>query len=101
METINAIAKARFASAQPQRVHLHKDAMLQSDLICMEPGQEAKVVSGRWVYYMVKGRARLRTAASEAELDPGAVVGLEPDEKHTIVNVGEQRLICFAVGCGT
>lgn len=101
MKAVNAIAKARFASAQPQRVHLHKDAMLRSDLICMEPGQEAKVVSGRWAYYLVKGRARLRASGGEIELAPGAAVDLEPDEKHTLINVGEQRLICFAVGCKT
>lgn len=101
METVNAIAKARFASSQPQRVHLHKDSLLQSDLICMEPGQEFDAASGRWSYYVVKGQARVRTAAGQADLAPGAVVDFAPDEKHTITNIGEQRLICFAVGCET
>ena len=99
MEIINAIARARFASSQPQRVRLGKDSKLQSELVCMEPGQELEVMSGRWVYYVVKGHARAGTAEGEADLAAGTFADFEPDQKHTITNTGEQRLICFAVGC--
>ena len=99
MEIINAIAKARFASSQPQRVHLGTDAQLESALICMEPGQELVVGSARWVYYVVKGQARVCTSEGEADLVPGAFAGFAPGQKHTITNTGEQRLICFAVAC--
>ena len=99
MEVINAIAKARFASSQAQRVRLHKGPLLQSELVCMEPGQELDVASGKWVYYVVKGRARARTAEGEADLAAGSVADFPPGQKHTITNTGEQRLICFAVGC--
>ena len=101
MEVINAIAKARFASSQPQRVRLHKDSRLLSELVCMEPGQALDVTSGRWVYYEVKGCARASTAEGEADLSAGAVADFAPDQKHTIMNTGEQRLICFAVACET
>ena len=99
MEIINAIAKARFASSQPQRVRLGKDGHLRSELICMEPGQQLAVMSGRWVYYVVKGQARVCAGQDEADLVPGALAGFSPDEKHTISNTGEQRLICFAGAC--
>ena len=99
MEIVNAIAKARFASSQPQRVRLHKDAALQSELICMEPGQELDVTSGKWVYYVVKGHARVRTAEGEADLSTGTFADFTTDPRHAIMNTGEQRLICFAAGC--
>ena len=99
MEIINAIAKARFASSQPQRVRLGRDSSLQSELICMEPGQELEVASGKWVYYVLKGDARVGTAESEANLSAGVLADFSAEQKHSITNTGEQRLICFAVGC--
>ncbi len=98
MEIINAIAKARFASSQPQCVQLHKDKALAAELFCMEPGQKLDIASGRWVYYVVKGRARIVAAAAESDLAPGQVAAAELNEKHCITNIREQRLICFAAG---
>jgi len=99
MEITNAIAKARFASSQPQRVRLHKASPVQSELVCMEPGQTLDVASGKWVYYVIKGQACARTADGEADLSAGTFAEFAPNQKHTIVNTGEQRLICFAVEC--
>ena len=98
MEIVNAIAKARFASSGPQCVSLQKDDLLQAELLCIEPGQELTVTVGRWVYYLVKGTARLCAGGEESELAAGHAVGLAPNERHSITNIGEQRLICFAVG---
>jgi len=98
MEIINAIAKARFASSQPQCVQLHKDNALAAELLCMEPGQTLDIASGQWLYYIVKGRARIVAAGTEGDLAPGQVAALELNEKHSITNIGEQRLICFVAG---
>jgi len=101
MEIINAIAKARFASSRPQCVQLHKDDAMAGELVCMEPGQDLTVASGRWLYYIIKGQARIATPEDQNDLAPGQVAALAPGEKHCITNIGEQRLICFAVGQDT
>jgi len=98
MEIVNAIAKARFASVRAQCVQLHKGASLSSELLCMEPGQKLDVTSGRWLYYVVKGRARIDVDGVEGDLAPGQMAALELNEKHRITNIGEQRLICFTAG---
>ncbi len=98
MEIVNAIAKARFASSGPQCVSLRKDGPAQAELLCMEPGQELTVTAGRWVYYLVKGTARLCAGGEDHELAAGQVAAMSPNERHSIANIGEQRLICFAVG---
>ena len=98
MDIVNAIAKARFASSGPQCVSLLKGDLSQVELLCMEPGQELTVTTGRWVYYLVKGMARLCSGGQEHEVAAGQVAAMSPNERHSIANTGEQRLICFAVG---
>ena len=98
MEVINAIAKARFASAKAQCVPLHKSGSQQTELLCMEPGQELKVSRGRWLYYVVKGRARVVAGDCDQELAAGQIAAAADGERHSVHNAGEQRLVCLAVG---
>ncbi len=97
MELINAIAKARFASARPQRVRLHKSSSLIMELVCMEPAQQLDVDSGCWVYYVVKGIARLTGGGEKDELAAGHMATLRKNEPHTIANAAQQRLVCIAI----
>ena len=96
MDLVNAIAKARFSTAKAQRVHLFAGEDLRVELLCLEPGQEARIEAGQWVYYVVTGSARL-VGASEGELAAGHVGASGADEAHTVRCVGEQRLVCIAV----
>jgi len=98
MNVVNAIAKARFGSARPQRIVLHKDDAGPAELLCFEPGQTLKVQSGQWSYYVVTGRATLECNGSTSQLAPGQFAAGAPDEPHTLSNPGEQRLICLALG---
>ncbi len=97
MECVNAISKVRFGSSKPQRVQLAGSNALQSELICMEPGQQVKVSSTECTYYIIKGTASLTTAEKTAELAAGQFVSVGPDEKHTLAAHGDDRLICISV----
>jgi hypothetical protein len=98
MDILNAIAKARFASAKPQRVQLHKGSRAPIDLLCMEPGQKLRVTDGPWAYYVLTGTARMESGESSADLPAGQLAVLAGDELHTIATGGEQRLVCLAIG---
>jgi len=98
MDIGNAIAKVRFSSARPQRVQLYKGMSLQTDVICLEPGQKLKVTSGEWVYYVVTGKAGVNCGAERFELPTGQFAAAADGETHTISNAGEQRLVVLAVG---
>ncbi len=97
MECVNAISKVRFGSAKPQRVQLAKNNELQSELICMEPGQQLKVSSTECAYYIIKGTASLTTADKTADLSAGQFVSVGHDERHTLTANGDDRLICISV----
>ena len=97
METVNAIAKARFASARPQRVHLHRGAALAAELVCLEPSQEIRNESGAWCYYVVRGSVTLAAGGPPRELSMGHAAATEAGEKHRLRNESEQRAICLAV----
>jgi len=96
VDVANAISKVRFGSARPQRVHLHKGDGLAAELLCMEPGQQTRVLHGEWMYYVIAGHATVRAGAEESEIASGHSVAFAPDEDHTIANVDEGRLICLA-----
>ena len=98
MDLVNAIAKVRFASAKPQRVQLHKGDSMLTDLLCMEPGQETEGQAGQWTYYVVAGTAAITGADGGGELPAGQLAAVPEGERHSITNVGEQRLICLVVG---
>ncbi len=98
MNFTNAIAKVRFASAKPQKVTLNKSDSLTAELLCLEPGQNMKVASGQWNYYVITGTATIGSAEGSTDLPTGQFAGSETDEPHTITNDGEQRLIILAVG---
>ena len=98
MDIVNAIAKVRFSSARPQRINIHKSGQLVAELLCLEPGQEVKVNSGQRLYYVIRGTATLATADKKDELPMGQFAAAEPDEKHSIINASEQRVICLTVG---
>ena len=98
MELVNAIAKARFASARAQRVVLHKDESVQMDLLCLEPEQELSAARGQWTYYVVKGTAGVCGEETEGTLTTGQMAISGRNEKHTIRNIGQQRLVCIAMG---
>ncbi len=100
MERHNAIAKVRFASARAQRVHLWRADGCVVELLCMEVGQETRVTSGAWCYYVATGTAELRAGGGAERLAPGQMGTTEPDEEHTLANAGEGRLVCLAVTPG-
>ncbi len=99
MNFTNAIAKVRFASAKPQKVTLNKSDQLTGELLCLEPGQNIKVTSGQWNYYVITGTATIVAGGESTDLPTGHFAGSQTDEMHTISNDGEQRLIMLAVGC--
>jgi len=98
MDIVPAISKVRFASARPQCVHLARSDSYVIDMLCMEAGQEARITSGAWTYYVVMGTAKLTGAGGPAELSAGQMAATGPDETHTVANAGEGRLVCLAVG---
>jgi quercetin dioxygenase-like cupin family protein len=101
MDTVNAIAKARFASAKPQRVQLQKDEQgLSIEMLCLEPGQDVSVRSGRWAYYVVTGTAVIEADGQQHPLATGHVAISAPGEKHKLVNASETRLICLVMAAG-
>ena len=98
MDLVNAISKARFSAAKAQRVQLQKAGSLVTDLLCLEPGQQLQVAKGRWVYYVMTGAATLTGGAGRQSLPTGHLAATDAGEQHLIVNCGEQRLVCLAVG---
>lgn len=98
MDIINAIAKVRFASARPQKVHLGGLARTPVELLCMEPGQKLQVPHGQWAYYVVSGTACVESKITTAHLPAGQVAVTAMDEDHTIAAEGEHRLVCLVIG---
>ena len=98
MEVVNAIAKVRFGSAKPQCVQIHKADSFRVEMVCMERGQEMKVESGQWMYYVITGTATLKSGGKSAEAPTGQLATAGPDEPHTLANPGERRLVCMAIG---
>jgi mannose-6-phosphate isomerase-like protein (cupin superfamily) len=98
MDTVNAISKARFASARVQRIQLHRSEGLNVELLCLEPGQKA-ASSGRWVYYVVTGSVTISAQQGPVKLATGHVGVTGPQESHTVANEGEGRLVLLAVEC--
>lgn len=96
MDVFNAIAKVRFNSARPQRVHLSRCDEYVCELLCLEPQQEL-TASGRCVYYVVAGSGQVRVGEDIQEANLGHFISCDEGESHTIVNSSEQRLICLAV----
>lgn len=98
MDFVNAIAKVRFASARPQRVALCKGESLTAELLCMEPGQKAKIETGEWTYYVITGTAVLKCGGQTSELPTGGFASCGAKEPHSLTGSGDQRLICLAIG---
>ncbi len=96
MNLVNAIAKVRFSTARPQRVKIHKGWNLRAELLCMEPGQDEKVSSGEWSYYVITGMASVAYGSQRAKLISGQFFAFAPSEAHTITATGEKRLVCLA-----
>jgi mannose-6-phosphate isomerase-like protein (cupin superfamily) len=98
MDTINAIAKARFSSAKPQRVQLHEGHGVSSHLICMEPNQKLVVEKGEWTYYVVTGAVDIASGDDERPLPTGQLAAIDAGERHTLATGGERRAVVLAVG---
>ncbi|MFP4054055.1 MAG: cupin domain-containing protein [Phycisphaerae bacterium] len=98
MDTINAIAKARFSSARPQRVQLHEGSGISSCLICMEPNQKLVVEKGEWTYYVVTGAVDIAADSDAHPLPTGQMAATAAGEKHTLATGGERRAVILAVG---
>ena len=96
MDIVNAIARVRFGSAKPQRVHLHKGDGLDVELLCMEAGQKTKIDAGEVVYYVVTGTAALSESGRTVEVPTGQLVSPQAMEPHTVANAGEGRLVILA-----
>ena len=97
MNLINAIAKVRFSAAKPQRVNVHKGWALHAELLCLEPGQEIKVNSGEWSYYVITGMAAVSYGSQRARLAAGQFFAFAPSEGHTITASNEKRLVLLAI----
>lgn len=100
MDAVYAISKVRFASARPQRVRLTRNDSYAVEMLCMEAGQDAKVTSGPWTYYVVMGAATLTGPEGSVDLTPGQMATTDAKERHTLANAGEGRLVCLAIGAG-
>ena len=100
MNLVNAIAKVRFSSAKPQSVQLHNSEALLAELVCMEPGQQLKVATGEWTYYVVTGTAAFIANGDSSVVPAGQFASFAPGESHVVANETEQRLVCLAVGSG-
>ena len=98
MNFANAIAKVRFASAKPQRVILAKNSHLTAELLCLEPGQEMKITSGQWNYYVITATGSFSSNEQVEDVPTGQFAASDPGETHTLANNTEQRLIILAVG---
>ncbi len=97
METINAIAKVRFATAKPQMVRLHKGSRLAAELLCMEPGQKTGVSDEERIYYVVTGTARLGAGETETTIPAGQLAATTDEQAHHVANADDQRLVCLVI----
>lgn len=53
------------------------------------------------IYYVLRGRGRLRIEEESREVGPGDAIAIPPGRVHTITNVGGERLVflcCCAPG---
>jgi len=98
MELINAISKVRFGSAKPQRIQLNKGDGCQAEMLCMEPGQQIRVRSGRWLYYVITGSANLTVNGQTSQLPTGQLAASAPNEQHVVATAGDRRLVCLVIG---
>ena len=98
MDLVNAISKARFSAAKAQRVQLQKAGSLVTELLCLEPGQQLEAPAGRWVYYVMTGAASVSDGAGRHDLPTGHLAAMGAGEPHSVVNSGQRRLLCLAVG---
>lgn len=98
MTPVNAIAKVRFNSARPQRVHLLDLPSGSVDLLCLERAQELSLTGPPRVLYVVTGSAKVTDTQTTVDLPAGHLAAPEGD--CTITNAGEQRLVCLRFGGG-
>jgi quercetin dioxygenase-like cupin family protein len=99
MDFVNAIAKARFNSARPQRVQISRSSGLAVELLCMEAGQElsAGAATVPCAYYVVTGAARFTVAGADRDLPAGQLAAAVGNERYTLANAGQGRLVCLVV----
>jgi hypothetical protein len=97
IDIVNAIGKARFSAAKPQRVQLHRGGNHQMDLLCFEAGQKLPVAAGTWTYYVITGAAAISGPGQEVQQVPQGQLAAA-DQPHTVTNAGERRLVCLACG---
>lgn len=95
---INAIAKVRFSSAKPQRVHLVQGEGAEAELLCLESQQEMPIARMSCLLYVITGTATLIEPVGRTTLQAGQL--LAPESDCTLANIGEQRLVCLAFRCG-
>jgi len=95
MVPVNAIGKVRFSSARGQRVHLIEADDVAADLLCLEKGQELSPGKAPAVLYVIAGTAAISQGGQQTRLPMGQVV--RTDGACTLVNIGEQRVICLAM----
>jgi len=94
MTPTNAIAKVRFSSAKPQRVHLAQSDQLASELLCLESGQQMKVAEADTILYIILGAATINAGEEDASAQTGCVMA--PGKPFLLANAAEQRLVCLA-----
>lgn len=97
MDVSNAIARVRFATVKPQRVHLNRTDHSDEELICMEAGQSIHADQDTWSYYVIMGSAVASAGKQSEPLSPGSFLAMKKDEAHTITNTNDSRLVLLAI----
>ena len=95
MHVVNAISKARFSSAKPQRIQLGRSPSAAIDMLCLEAGQQLALPKGDWTVYVVTGTAALSDGSQRMDVPTGHLAA-PPADRLTLDNPGEGRLICLA-----
>jgi len=89
MQIVTADAAARFAEGKMQKVALFETDRCFCDLYCLLPGQFQKVHAHQGsdkVYFVLRGRARVRVGDEEQELDPGQAALAPAGVPHGVTN---------------
>jgi quercetin dioxygenase-like cupin family protein len=89
MQIVTADAMARFAEDKMQKVGLFETDRFFCDLYCLLPGQRQKVHAhpgSDKIYFVLRGRARVRIADEEQELDPGQAALAPAGVPHGVTN---------------
>ena len=96
MAFIDTAAVRRFAYEKLQKLNLFETPDMFCDVYCLEPGQRQKPhghPDATKFYYVIEGRARFLTGATEQHLGPGGLAWAAPGEEHGVENDSSERVV--------